>query len=96
MMTVLAVAAKNIRSVMELSLLSETAKNFKPGIYKHYKGDLYHALFVGRHSEARDEEFVVYKSLKTGDVWLRPLKMFIEDVNVSGETQPRFKWVRGE
>ena len=44
--------------------LSEAAKAFKPGIYQHYKGDFYKAFFVARSSEAREQEFVVYYSLK--------------------------------
>lgn len=36
--------------------LSEAAKNFQPGVYRHYKGDLYHAYFVGRMSEAREND----------------------------------------
>lgn len=75
--------------------LSEQAKNFKPGLYKHYKGDMYKAYFVARHSEARNEEFVVYESLKKGLIWVRPLNMFLENVdkpeyNYKG---PRFKFI---
>ena len=74
--------------------LSDQAKNFRSGIYRHYKGDLYNALFVARSSEARDEEFVVYQSLKKGFMWVRPLAMFLEDVEIDGKKQPRFEWVR--
>ena len=74
--------------------LSTAAQEFVPGIYEHYKGDLYMAMFVARSSEERDQEFVVYQSLKKGHVWVRPLKMFLEDVEVDGHNQPRFKWIR--
>ena len=76
--------------------LFDQAKNFRPGIYRHYKGDLYNALFVARSSEARDEEFVVYQSLKKGFIWVRPLVMFLENVEIDGKKQPRFKWVRNK
>lgn len=84
----------NKLSYDSVPLLSDQAKIFRPGIYRHYKGDLYNALFVARNSEARDEEFVVYQSLKKGFIWMRPLVMFLEDVEIDGKKQPRFEWVR--
>ncbi len=71
--------------------LSETAQNFKPGLYRHYKGGMYRALFVGRSSEDREQEFVVYQSLEKGIVWIRPLGMFLEMVEVDGQRKPRFE-----
>lgn len=74
--------------------LSERAKNFKPGIYRHYKGDLYHAFFVARASEAIDQEYVVYQSLSKGFIWIRPLGMFLEEVKIGDYKGLRFTWVR--
>ena len=71
--------------------LSETAQNFNPGLYRHYKGGTYRALFVGRSSEDREQEFVVYQSLEKGLIWIRPLDMFLETVEVNGQTKPRFE-----
>ncbi|TSC55656.1 MAG: hypothetical protein G01um101418_760 [Parcubacteria group bacterium Gr01-1014_18] len=73
--------------------LSPKALAFKLGIYKHFKGDLYRAFFVARSSEAREEEFVVYQSLTKDYVWIRPLEMFMEDVDRDGYKGPRFSWV---
>jgi len=71
---------------------------FKPGIYKHFKGGKVEALFVAHHSETL-EELVVYKALYEcrnfglGSYWVRPLKMFTEEVEVDGKKIPRFKYI---
>ena len=44
--------------------------------YRHFKGNEYELLAVARHSETM-EELVIYKSLKSGEVWARPKSMFI-------------------
>ena len=63
------------------------------GIYRHYKGNLYEVVGVAQHSET-DEKLVVYKTLY-GDfgLWIRPLAMFLETVEVEGVTVPRFEFV---
>jgi hypothetical protein len=63
------------------------------GIYKHYKGNLYQVLGVARHSES-EEEHVVYKTLY-GDysLWVRPLGMFLEQVEIDGDSVARFELV---
>ncbi|AMB58801.1 DUF1653 domain-containing protein [Microterricola viridarii] len=60
------------------------------GLYRHYKGALYDVIGVARHSET-EEALVVYSPL-VGDsgLWVRPLAMFVETVQVDGEDVPRF------
>ena len=71
----------------------------KPGVYRHYKGNLYEVVGEGTHSETL-EKLVVYKSLydkpnyPIGSIWIRPLEMFAETVEVDGKTVPRFEYVR--
>jgi hypothetical protein len=73
--------------------LSPKAKAFRLGRYRHYKGHEYKVLGIGIHSETL-EELVIYKSLYgEGLIWLRPIKMFFETVEVDGKTQPRFKYL---
>jgi len=60
------------------------------GTYRHYKGNLYEVIGVARHSETL-EEMVVYRALYgDGGLWVRPLAMFCENVEVDGHTVPRF------
>ena len=63
------------------------------GIYKHFKGNLYQVIEVASHSETR-EQLVVYRTLY-GDysMWVRPLTMFQETVEVDGQQVPRFSFV---
>lgn len=61
------------------------------GLYEHFKGNRYKVLSIARHSETL-EELVVYQALYgTHDVWVRPLKMFLEEVEDKGKKVPRFK-----
>ena len=66
--------------------------SLKPGIYKHYKGNLYQVMEVATHSETL-EKVVVYRPLY-GEraLWVRPLAMFTEEVDVGGVMVPRFAW----
>ncbi|CAM2773674.1 TPA: DUF1653 domain-containing protein [Legionella pneumophila] len=63
----------------------------KKGIYRHYKGNLYEVIDIARHSESL-EDMVVYRALY-GDfkLWVRPLKMFLENIEINGEIQKRFE-----
>ncbi|MFZ2593420.1 MAG: DUF1653 domain-containing protein [Minisyncoccia bacterium] len=67
-----------------------------PGKYKHYKNKLYEVLGTAHHSETL-EELVVYRALYVHEefgenaLWVRPLKMFIETVEVDGNVIPRFQ-----
>ena len=63
------------------------------GIYKHYKGKLYEVVGTARHSETL-EEMVVYKALyqpEGENLWVRPLKMFTEELEVEGKKIKRFE-----
>ncbi len=64
------------------------------GIYRHYKGQEYLVLDVARHSET-DELMVVYQP-QYGDraLWVRPLAMFTELLEIDGKQVPRFEWIR--
>ncbi|HSY62043.1 MAG TPA: DUF1653 domain-containing protein [Cytophaga sp.] len=61
------------------------------GRYMHYKGNEYEVIGTAMHSET-EEKLVVYFSVKSPEqLWVRPLKMFIENIEVNGEIIKRFK-----
>ncbi|MCY1490964.1 hypothetical protein D9M68_247370 [compost metagenome] len=68
----------------------------QPGLYRHYKGPEYRVFGTARHSET-EEELVVYQALY-GEygLWVRPLGMFLETVEVDGQPVPRFALVQAE
>ena len=50
-------------------------------IYRHYKGDQYIVLGIGKHSETL-EEHVIYRALYgDGQIWVRPINLFIDEVD---------------
>ena len=65
-------------------------------LFRHYKGGLYEYICEARHSET-EEEMVVYRPLyNDSGVWVRPKKMFFENVTVDGASVPRFAEVETE
>lgn len=62
----------------------------KKGIYRHFKGNRYRLLYVARHSETL-EPMVVYQALYgERGIWVRPAKMWTEQVERPEYTGPRF------
>lgn len=51
--------------------------------YKHYKGNLYKIIALGKHSENL-EEMIVYQSVKNGQIWIRPKSMWNEIIDNNG------------
>lgn len=69
--------------------------SLKTGRYQHYKGNFYRVIGVSKHSETL-EDLVVYETLydnPRGKLWVRPLKMFTENVIVDGKEVPRFMFL---
>ncbi len=67
----------------------------KLGKYQHFRTrNFYKVLGIAKHSETL-EELVVYEALydnPEGNLWVRPKKMFLEEVEINGKKVPRFTY----
>ena len=65
----------------------------KLGKYRHFKGNEYEVVAVGKHSETL-EDYVIYRALYgEGGFWVRPLSMFLELVERDGKKFSRFEYI---
>ena len=63
------------------------------GIYEHYKGNQYEVIDIALNSET-EEKMVIYRALYGNfDLWVRPLQMFLELIEIFNTQIPRFKLI---
>lgn len=69
------------------------SKVIEKGTYRHTKkGLLYEVIGVALHTET-GEQLVTYRPLYDNryELFARPYDMFVEQVEINGEMQPRFE-----
>lgn len=82
--------------------MSEETKNaieeFKPGIYKHFKGNKYLALMLSTDCEDIDKKYVVYIALyenENSTVWSREVTDFMGYKTLEDGTKvKRFEFIK--
>lgn len=63
-------------------------------VYKHYKGNKYVVVSIAVHTETL-EELVIYRAIYgDGELWARPKKMFLDNIEKDGKIIPRFKLIK--
>ena len=76
---------------MEAGALAMKSTQVRVGAwYRHYKGNLYKIISLARDTETLDPVVVYQAMYGTGSVWVRPLGMFLENVEHNGKTICRF------
>lgn len=60
-------------------------------LWKHYKGGLYRIVAVGKY-EPTMEPVAIYKALKDGEIWVRPMPQFMGCLDENGYV-PRFELI---
>lgn len=68
-------------------------ENLEPGLYRHFKGGMYQLLYLAQNSED-SQLLVIYRSMEDGKIWSRPVRMWVEEVEVDGKKVPRFERVK--
>ncbi len=66
------------------------------GRYRHYKGNEYIVLGIARHSETEEEMVVYRQDYGERGLWVRPLAMFEETVEVDRQRVSRFRFVAAD
>ena len=70
--------------------------DYRPGRYRHFKGNEYELICTARHSET-EELMVVYRALYgEGGIWVRPASMWNEEITRDGKTFRRFTFIGDE
>jgi len=65
----------------------------KKGIYRHFKGNKYELVDFVKHSETT-EIMVLYRALYgEGELWVRPLQMWDEEIERDGKKFRRFEFI---
>lgn len=64
------------------------------GHYKHFKGGDYTVLHVAEDHETCEKQAVYMQLNGTPRIWVRPLNMFLEDVDDHGNIKPRFEYIK--
>ncbi len=68
-------------------------EEIKLGKYRHFKGGEYEVLGFAKDSESL-EKTVIYRALYgEKEVWVRPAKMWNEEVEREGKTYRRFTFI---
>lgn len=83
---------KNVSNRENNNVSPSKARTIKVGKkYRHFKGMEYLVLYHAKHSETL-EDLVVYQALYgEHGIWVRPLAMFLEQVEVEGKLVRRFE-----
>lgn len=66
----------------------------KIGRYRHSKSKkTYKVIGVAKHSETLEDMVVYQAEYEPFGIWARPIKMFLDQVEIDGKMMPRFKKV---
>ena len=65
----------------------------KKGFYRHFKGNVYELLEIGKNSETLEDTVIYRACYGDGGIWVRPLSMWDETVERDGKTFKRFTYI---
>ena len=65
----------------------------KPGIYRHFKGNLYRVIGMATHSETQEKLVVYIPQYGEKKMWVRPLDNFLSPKIIDGKEVVRFEYL---
>lgn len=71
-------------------MIKEAWKALEGQFFRHFKGNYYQLLHVAWHSETREAQAVYRALYGEGEVWVRPMEMFLEEIERDGARIRRF------
>lgn len=81
----------HLKEILPFLHLESMRMRIPLGTYRHYKGGKYRVTGLCLHSETL-EPMVIYQALYgTKETWVRPAKMWNEEITVNGEKMRRFQ-----
>ena len=63
------------------------------GRYRHFKGGEYIVLGTAREHQTFEEMVIYMQTYDKPRTWVRPLSMFLDDVDDHGNRKPRFEFI---
>ncbi|MFA6296488.1 MAG: DUF1653 domain-containing protein [Patescibacteria group bacterium] len=66
----------------------------KLGLYQHYKGKKYKVISIAKHSETLEDLVIYQAEYGKKQIWVRPIKNFLEKIIVKNKKIPRFKFIK--
>lgn len=60
------------------------------GKYKHFKGNEYIVTNIASHTETGEQMVIYYDCNNPSKIWVRPLDMFVQEVDRPEYKGPRF------
>ena len=80
------------RKFLDQILFEYAKERIQIGKWKHFKGNSYEVVGIAKHSETLSP-MVIYRALYgDGELWARPVSMWLELVTRDGKTFPRFTY----
>jgi hypothetical protein len=73
--------------------LEDVHRSMEGQRYRHYKGSEYKVICIGTQEDTGEPQ-VVYKGKVDDKIWIRPLKEFLDSVQVDGRQEQRFYLIR--
>ncbi|MEF9919908.1 MAG: DUF1653 domain-containing protein [Erysipelotrichaceae bacterium] len=85
--------------ILSKSYLEKSSPLIEPaiiqkGYYRHFKGNEYEVIDIATHSENLEPYVVYRKCYDDHSLWIRPLKMFQETIQINHQEIPRFTFIK--